>query len=110
MKEKALQNLHFDRICVDRAGVGMRFAHVRGLTLKEVSCNSADGRPVQFEDCTEVSHLGADVETDRTAADAPPELRGYDPAGLVRFKTVAEADARRMEQIRFIWPGGLPTD
>ncbi len=44
----------------------------------------------------------------RSAEALPPELVGYDPAGLVRFSTPAEADARRAELIKYIWPGGLP--
>ena len=39
----------------------------------------------------------------------PVELVGYDPSGLVRFATPAEADAKRQELIEYIWSGGLPT-
>jgi len=42
------------------------------------------------------------------AAALPPELKDYDPSGQIRFKTPAEADARREKLIRFIWPDGLP--
>ncbi len=44
----------------------------------------------------------------RPAAALPPALVGYDPAGQVRFGTPGEADAKRQELIRFIWPAGLP--
>lgn len=110
MAEKALEDLYFERITFDRATPGMQFGHVRGLILKEVTCNSADKSPVRFEHCTEVSHLGADVEVDQVASGMPQGLQGYDPSGLIRFKTPAEAEAKRTELIRFIWPGGLPVD
>lgn len=34
----------------------------------------------------------------------------YDPAGLVRFATKEQAEAKRQELIHFIWPQGLPTN
>lgn len=37
-----------------------------------------------------------------------PAWADHDPSGLVRFKTPAEAERRRQELIRFIWPDGLP--
>ena len=53
---------------------------------------------------------GRDAMTiDKKAPALPAKLSGYDPSGLVRFATAAQADERRRELIRWIWPGGLPT-
>jgi len=45
---------------------------------------------------------------DSPPGELPRELDGYDPSGLVRFKTPAEAEALRQDLIRFIWPSGFP--
>ena len=37
-------------------------------------------------------------------------LQNFDPSCLVRFSTPQQADAKRRDLIRFIWPGGLPTN
>ena len=42
------------------------------------------------------------------ATAVPAELRDYDPSRLVRFATPRQADAKRRELVRFIWPDGLP--
>ena len=36
-------------------------------------------------------------------------LQNFDPSRLVRFSTPQQADAKRRELVRFIWPEGLPT-
>ena len=38
-----------------------------------------------------------------------PDLVGYDPSGHVRFASPAEADAKRLELIAWVWPDGVPT-
>ncbi len=38
-----------------------------------------------------------------------PKLEGFDIAPLVRFATAGEAEARRAEMVKLIWPEGLPT-
>ena len=71
MPQKPLENLHFERIAIDNAKSGMRFEHIQGLTLKEVSCNSAEDKAILFNDCRDVTHLDADVEMGRAGADSP---------------------------------------
>lgn len=44
------------------------------------------------------------------AAALPPQLVGYDPSGQIRFKTLVQAENKRQELIRYIWPAGLPTN
>lgn len=46
----------------------------------------------------------------QAAVPLPPRLQNYDPSGQIRFRTAAEAEARRQELIHFIWPAGLPTN
>ena len=38
-----------------------------------------------------------------------PLLQNYDPSKQIRFRTPAEADAKRQELIYYIWSTGLPT-
>lgn len=45
----------------------------------------------------------------QSADTLPAPLQGYDPSGLIRFSTPDQAEAKRRELIRFIWPDGLPT-
>jgi hypothetical protein len=40
----------------------------------------------------------------------PPQLANYDASGQIRFKTLAQAENKRQELIRYIWPAGLPTN
>ena len=42
------------------------------------------------------------------SAGIPQVLQNYDPSHQIRFRTPAEADAKRQELISFIWPAGLP--
>jgi len=52
---------------------------------------------------------GRDATTiDKKAPALPAKLSGYDPSGQIRFATARQADERRQELIRWIWPGGLP--
>jgi pimeloyl-ACP methyl ester carboxylesterase len=44
----------------------------------------------------------------QSALENDPRLRNFDPSKLVRFTTPAQADAKRMELIRYIWRDGLP--
>jgi hypothetical protein len=43
-----------------------------------------------------------------SAVDSDPRLKNFDPSKLVRFSTAAQAEAKRMELIRYIWRDGLP--
>src|SRR5690606_36927782 len=38
-----------------------------------------------------------------------PRLEGFDIAPLVRFANAVEAEARRAEMVKLIWPEGLPS-
>ena len=44
------------------------------------------------------------------SAGIPQVLHNYDPSHQIRFRTPAEADAKRQELISFIWSTGLPTN
>lgn len=47
------------------------------------------------------------LATTSSAQAIPPQLAKYDPSGQIRFQTSAEAEARREQMVRFIWPDGL---
>jgi dienelactone hydrolase len=59
-----------------------------------------------------VSAAGAEPQTPakKTAQknSVTPFPTNNDPANQIRFKTAAEADARRAKLVNFIWTGGLP--
>ena len=97
---KPVETLRLEHVVVTGAKNGMLYENVHGLTLKNVTCNGLEDGTISIKHCTDVV---------RSAAALPPILEGYDPSGQIRFRTPAEADAKRQELIRYIWPNGLPT-
>jgi hypothetical protein len=54
--------------------------------------------------------LAGTADFNPPAVALPDKLKTYDPSGQVRFSTPQQADARRQELVRFIWPEGLPVN
>ena len=98
---KPIDGVTMENVTITGAMTNMLLNHIHGLTLKNVTCNGLEDRTIAIKNCTAVV---------RSDAGLPKVLEGYDPSGQIRFRTPAEADAKRQELIHFIWSTGLPTN
>ena len=88
---RPIEGLTMESVIVTGARSGMKFNNIKGLTLKNVTCNGSRDKYISVSNCTDVVNWKHD----------------YDTSKLVRFATPEQADARHEKLVRFIWPDGL---
>ena len=91
ISQQPIKNVTLENVSI-QANSGMNFNWIDGLKLINVTSTPKSGKPMSFQNCKNV-----DRKYD------------YDPSKQIRFRTPAEADAKRGELIEWIWPDGLPT-